>query len=148
MTEEEWLKCADSTPMLEFLQGKASDRKLRLFVVGCCRRICHLLSDDIKRAVEQAESFSDRLISKSELRRKGNGLGRNMTLWQSEYFAGPLVQISWQQEQPCLQAGRCRGKKAGIIRGVKRLIWKESKTGSVKQSYCTTSLATLSTPSR
>ena len=68
MTEQEWLACTDPRPMLTFLQGKASDRKLRLFSCACCRRIWHLLSDRVDcRAVERAEEYADGLISKGAL---------------------------------------------------------------------------------
>jgi hypothetical protein len=68
MTEAEWLECTHPTPMLEFLRGKASDRKLRLFACACCRRICQYLKDkDSRRLVEVAESFADGAASAIQL---------------------------------------------------------------------------------
>jgi hypothetical protein len=68
MTEAEWLTCTDPTPMLEFLRGKASDRKLRLFAAACCRRVWHLLNADVsKPGVEVIERYSDGLATDSEL---------------------------------------------------------------------------------
>jgi hypothetical protein len=58
MTEQEWLACTDPTPMLEFLKGKASDRKLRLLGCGCCRRVWSILPDyPTRRIVEVVERF-------------------------------------------------------------------------------------------
>ena len=60
MTEAEWLAATDPRPMLTFLGGKASERKLRLFAVAGCRDVWHLLQDERSRkAVAVAERLAD-----------------------------------------------------------------------------------------
>jgi hypothetical protein len=71
MTEQEWLECTDPPPMLESLRGKASERKLRLFAVACCRRIWHSMVDErTKRSIEACELYADGFISKEVLRQR------------------------------------------------------------------------------
>src|SRR4051812_17963275 len=61
MTEAEWLASEDPQTMLESLRGTASERKLRLFAVGCCRQpaVHRLLQDDRSR-IESARAMSSR----------------------------------------------------------------------------------------
>src|SRR5262245_1574817 len=66
MTEVEWLAAAYPTLMLNFLEGQASDRKLRLLVAACCRRIFDLLPGDCQRLTETSERYADGLASRAE----------------------------------------------------------------------------------
>jgi hypothetical protein len=67
MTEIEWLVCEDPTPMLEVLRGKASERKVRLFAVVCCRRIWHLLIPPQQEVVIVLEDYADGRASRERL---------------------------------------------------------------------------------
>jgi len=59
MTEAEWLACIDTPPMRGALNGKASNRKMRLFAVACCRQIWQHLSDEGRAAVEVMDRYLD-----------------------------------------------------------------------------------------
>src|SRR5262245_61503501 len=69
MTEVEWLTCTDPQGMLQFLWGKSTERKLRLFGCACCRQLwdLQLTEECFRNAVEVAERFADGLASKREL---------------------------------------------------------------------------------
>jgi hypothetical protein len=64
MSEAYWLACDDPASMLEYLRSRASNRRLRLFAVACCRKVWPYLQDQRSRqAVETAESYADGQIS-------------------------------------------------------------------------------------
>ena len=70
MTEHEWLACTDPKPMLEFVRGKASDRKLRLFTCACVRRVWAVLPPGLPHEVVRvSEDYADSQAAPRELGR-------------------------------------------------------------------------------
>lgn len=81
MTETDWLYSVDSRKMLEFLHNKVGrpllnqyltrqqlERKIRLFLVACARRVWHQFSDErSKTAIEVVERYADGLATRDEL---------------------------------------------------------------------------------
>jgi hypothetical protein len=60
MTEEQWLACEDPGPMLVFLHDRASDRKLKLFVLAVLRSSRAWLADapaHAPKVVKQLEAW-------------------------------------------------------------------------------------------
>jgi hypothetical protein len=67
MNETEWMACTEPWEMLSFLEPRASNRKLQLFAVACCRRAWAFGTDPRQRElVEAAERFADGLLSQVE----------------------------------------------------------------------------------
>ena len=53
MTEAEWLAWIDSRQMINFINGRASDRKLRLFACACSQRTLPLMGGERSRKAVQ-----------------------------------------------------------------------------------------------
>jgi hypothetical protein len=68
MTEAEWLAATDPKPMMSFLTGKASDRKLRLFLTASARLVWDRMPvGEMREAVEVAERYADGLASADQI---------------------------------------------------------------------------------
>ena len=67
MTEQEWLACEDPEPMLNVLQGKASDRKLLMFAVSAVKGTRELCDDRLLGLLAVTEQFADGMVSTSEV---------------------------------------------------------------------------------
>jgi hypothetical protein len=111
MTEAEWLECADPTPMLAFLRGKASDRKLRLFIADGVKSLESIFGDGQKRLAQMHEQVADGLATEEDLERF---LLRGMPeLWEHRAPGGNLPSI----EQIARMVVRDRFKLAPLQKG-------------------------------
>jgi hypothetical protein len=152
MTEAEWLASTDPQLMLQHLRGKASDRKVRLFGVACCRRVWKSLEHEaFRQAVRRAESYADGLVGRAELleayeqaraifgklRGKDNGAGAALTASSFpspkksvfERVADALDDPWWEDELdrgdplgPALVTARHAARAAADLQGVRNVL--------------------------
>jgi hypothetical protein len=81
--------------MLEFLRGKASERKLRLFLVACARLVWDRLPPgEMREAVEVAERFADGLAADDERQRLSN------RMWSIPVEYGRATGGNWFMARP------------------------------------------------
>src|SRR3954466_6373424 len=114
MTESEWVACTDPRPMLGFLRGRASDRRLRLFAVACCRRIWDLLPDErCRSALETAERFADGLASLESLRAAHRGA---MLSYVNYDDSGECGRFTGRESAAAAVAGACWTEEEGRYR--------------------------------
>lgn len=70
MTEKEWLASEEPERMLLHLGGAASDRKLRLFMCACCRRVWgEIIQEQCRASVEVAEKYLEGEANEDEFAR-------------------------------------------------------------------------------
>jgi hypothetical protein len=81
VTEAEWLASVNNPfAMLDFLEGRASERKLRLCAVACCRRIPGIEEDrPCCRGLDAAERYADGVLSNSQRQRVERALLKAMS---------------------------------------------------------------------
>jgi hypothetical protein len=122
MTEQEWLACTDPKPMLMFLRGKASDRKLWLYAATFFRRIqyglhCgeykHILQeskagDRLDRAIEVTEGFADGEVSDEE----------RAAAWCEWIFAQENPPTDWSPMRAVVGGAAWDAAEVGCIAGV------------------------------
>ena len=86
MTESEWFTCADLMQMMDVVRGRASERKLRLFAVACCRRLWQeITAEQSRAAVLVAEKFADGQATNQELESAANAA---CAVWDAEFQSG------------------------------------------------------------
>lgn len=112
MTESQWLSSSDPAAMMEVVRKDrqrvksgpgwdnyyfASDRKLRLFAVACCRQVWHLLTDErSRRAVEVAERYADGKAEDSERHTAARGAEEAWSLDESNVVSATAAAVCWR----------------------------------------------------
>lgn len=106
MNEEQWLAATAPGPMLDYLDGKATGRKLRLIACGSVRRHWSLLRYRAPReAVELAERFAEAKATDeevAEMAERVNASAADAPLFEQAAYLAAAATL----EAPALEAAR------------------------------------------
>lgn len=135
MTESEWQTCTDPQRMLDFLQRKASDRKLRLFAVACCYSVWNLLSQKrMRKVVKLCELFADGLATDEEFRDAVEATGRPGAnspprRWSDKQLT--LWYMAWTAARAC-----CCDSGETLRDAIRESTWAISEVRSIAEVAC------------
>jgi hypothetical protein len=125
--EQNWLSASDSSLLLGMLE-KPSQRKLRLFTVGCCRRVWQYLDNENARpAIEAAEQCADGCLTEGKLWSSYSQIGLdvrfNHSFAERNGFSTEVVSAALQElgismsSMDCHLARRTSSRIASIVGG-------------------------------
>jgi hypothetical protein len=128
MTQYEWGRCTEPQEMLLALRVSwgASDRKLRLFAVACCRLLLRQVRvvAPAEHAVDVAERYADGAASVAELRavaRYANSTAEHACMNAAEEEAGTVMadcaagNAAWAATQPGTRMPDDNGRSAARL---------------------------------
>ncbi len=119
MTEQEWQQCDDPKRMLEFLLGKVSNRKLRLYTVACAHRVWQRLDDERTRnAVEIAEQFADDQVPSQALIRARSAVRSAERSGQGTWH--PAGFVAWCATRHTIHTAACEATECVIWNPVEK----------------------------
>jgi hypothetical protein len=115
--------------MLEYLRGKVSDRKFRLFACACCRRVGHLPWDAASRnAVDLSEKYADGLVSKGKLAAAAKAV-RNTVLDNIHGSCGGVARIAAGPEAYGAAKNTSRNAAWALAKSAGNPIWMAERQG-------------------
>jgi hypothetical protein len=109
MTEAEWRRCKDPRPMMTFLSGKVSERKLRLYAVAACRGTWRKVGAEVSSSYAVAEEYADGVASLEQLHKRWRGSGDSDLGW-------PERAADWAWELTKTRSAVQQVRRANLIR--------------------------------
>jgi hypothetical protein len=118
MRKKEWLVSSDPQKMLHFLRGKASNRKLRLFAVACCRHLMRPWPSppEYDKYLEWAELFADGEAGADDLAVVGGEVADYVEDYAPDWWTGIARGIACAVRLPAADPSGLRPATLQVLR--------------------------------